>query len=258
MVGTIPRYLKWYNNWVAEIGANYKIAQDIPRGSLCMDVGANIGITALTFAVQRPDCHVIAFEPVPDNVECLRRNAAANDIRNVEIIPAAVGNSRGTVRMTNDGPWSSVYDSPDAIEVPVVPLDDHRSRLASYVKIDVEGYEPQVLDGARKLFTISQPLVMMEFNTWYLLLHHVDVISFSQAIWDSSEVLGLYCDENFYPPPANSQMIVHENVVNHKSVTDIAFRSVRPLPSLDEMILSPESLKAKMALHGMRPPDRRP
>lgn len=237
--GTMDRYLKWYAGWTAEIGANYKAAKDIPRGSLCLDAGANIGITALTLAVQRPDCHIIAFEPVPDNVACLRRNAEVNGIKNVEIVPAAVGNQHGSVKITNNGPWSSVWDSPNSVTVPVVPLDDYADRNVAYLKIDTEGYEPHVLDGARRLLMASRPLTLMEFNSWYLVLHHVDLISFASAIFNSSEMIASYFEEKANPPPTTAVQIVHDNVVFHKSVTDVAFRPVRPLPSLDEMTLSP-------------------
>ena len=122
-VGTMERYLTWYRDWDSNIGSIYHAAKDLPQGALCVDAGANIGIIALTLAVQRPDCRIIAIEPVPDNVECLRRNIQANSITNVEVIEAPLSDRHNTVTMTDNGPWSSVWET-GTVHCRCIPLDD--------------------------------------------------------------------------------------------------------------------------------------
>jgi FkbM family methyltransferase len=245
--GTHDTYLKWYSGWDAGIGSVYKAAKDIPQGSLCIDAGANIGIMAIRFAVQRPDCYIIAIEPVPDNAECLRHNVKTNSIANVEVIEAAVSDRHGVLPMTNNGPWSSVWDG-SPLQVRAIILDDFIDRKVAFVKIDTEGYEPHVFAGARRLFAKYKPLIHVEFNTWFLLLHHYDPIEFAKAIWSSCEVLGMYHSENFLPPPADALGIVHDNIAAHGSITDLLLRPRSEIPELGAMIYAPETRALRRSL----------
>src|SRR6266851_2792132 len=137
---------------------------------------------AITLAVQRPDFRIIAIEPVPDNAECLRRNVQANSIENVEVVEAALGENHGTIRMTSEGPWSSVGGRGEPVNCRCIPLDEFADRDVAFLKIDTEGYEPHVLAGARRLLAKSRPLMHVEFNTLALLSLHYDPLSFAKAI----------------------------------------------------------------------------
>lgn len=252
IVGSIPRYLKEFNNWDADKGSIYEAAKDIPHESICIDAGANIGIMAVSFAIQRPDCQIIAIEPIPDNLECLYRNIAENGIKNIQVIPAALGDEHGRVSMTNKGPWSLVNDSGE-INAKCVMLDDWASANVGFVKIDTEGFEPNVLAGGRQLMMNNKPLLHMEFNTWALLLQRYDPLSFAEAIWANFDILGIYFQECLTPTPIRDIHIVHDNIVKHNSVSDLVLRPKSALPSLDEMTCSPAALatrKELMALVG--------
>ena len=61
-----------------------------PPGGLLYDVGAHVGLTAIIMALLRPDCQVVAFEPVPDAVEFLRQNLRVNSIENVRVFAMAI------------------------------------------------------------------------------------------------------------------------------------------------------------------------
>ena len=194
MCGTVPIYLDSRRNWRADHSLMCATAKDLPSGSTVIDVGANIGLMCCSLAVQRPDLSIIAIEPVPDNVECLRQNVAENSIPNVEIIHAAVSDKPGTVRLSNNGPWSAVREHGE-VSVPAVSLDQFLDRNVTYVKIDVEGWEPYVIAGGSRLFPKCRPRVLMEWNTWCLLLAHHDPISFARAIWNSFDVKEVYFHE---------------------------------------------------------------
>ncbi|MGP0085617.1 MAG: FkbM family methyltransferase [Steroidobacteraceae bacterium] len=236
--GTVPEYLSWFKGLDAGGSAISHATRDLPRGSLCIDVGANIGITALSLAVERPDCHVIAIEPVPANATCLRHNIRANALTNVEVIEAAVTDRRGTVTMTDNGPWSAVWGD-GSVKVPAIPLDDLAERRPAFVKIDVEGYEPYVIAGARELLGRQKPLVHLEFNTWFLLVHHHDPISFAKAIWAAFDIVGVYYQDKLVATPAYDILIVRDNIVAHGSVTDLSLRPRAEMPSLEAMICAP-------------------
>ena len=251
IAGTFDQYLKWYDNWDGEIGAHIKVSDQIAPGSVCIDAGANIGLLACTLAAKRPDLKIIAIEPVPDNFNNLQRNVQVNGIENVELIQAAVGEKPGTVTMSDNGPWSAVMDK-GAIEVPCIQLDQFKDQQIGFVKIDTEGYEPQVLAGARELFMARRPLVFMEFNAWFLLLHNFNPIMFSRALWESFYILEMYCDENLVTPARDGLSIIHDNITAHKSVTDILMLPKRPVPDVDTMIYAPEVVALKHELEALR------
>jgi FkbM family methyltransferase len=245
--GTFENYLKWYDGWDSAIGAHSKVTADLPQGSLCIDAGANIGIVSLTLAAQRPDLKIIAIEPIPDNVNNLRKNVQVNGIENVEVVQAAVSDVAGTLNMTDNGPWSAVQAGAGLV-VPCITLDQYADRPVAFVKIDTEGYEPHVLAGGRKLFDRQKPLAFVEFNSWFLMLHHYDPIVFSRALWSSFDVLGMYYQENLVAPAVNELSIVHDNITAHGSVTDLLLRPKSRIPELDEMIYAPEFVKLRRAL----------
>lgn len=245
--GAHDAYLKWYDGWNADIGSVYKVAKDLPRGSLCIDAGANVGIMAISLAVQRPDFHIIAIEPVPSNATFLRRNIAANSITNVDVIEAALSDSSGSLPMTDNGPWSAVQAG-QALHVRAIELDDLIDRAPAFVKIDTEGYEPYVFAGGRDLFIKHKPLVHAEFNTWFLLLHHFDPIQFASAIWTSFDVLETYYQENEDGAPKDPLSIVANNITRHGSVSDLLLRPRSPVPDVEMMIYSPDTLALRRQL----------
>ncbi len=152
-------------------------------GATFVDVGANVGWYTLLACVTRAS-HVFAFDPNPRMVELLRKTIAVNGLsKKVTLVEAACGPLTGTQRFESDvteaggghllGGVRQV--PPDGIfegECGVVRLDDvvlggltaAASGLGSIVmKIDVEGYEPEVLAGATELLKL-RPFIFLEHN----------------------------------------------------------------------------------------------
>jgi FkbM family methyltransferase len=126
-------------------------------GDCVMDVGSSIGLYALHLSrAVGPSGMVVAVEPNPKNVRLLRRNVEANDCLNVTIVEAALGERNGDVELflVRDHPSnSSLADLQHTNQSVTVQLRRGRDLLADLgtsprvVKVDVEGYEPQVYDG---------------------------------------------------------------------------------------------------------------
>lgn len=121
--------------------------------SLFVDIGANVGVyTVLASAVC--GAATIACEPIDKARADVHRNVAINGIASlVEIHQCAVGAEIGTVTMTDDrDTMNRVVDGGaigHGIDVPVTTLDRLlHGREPTLIKIDVEGYEEQVLAGA--------------------------------------------------------------------------------------------------------------
>jgi FkbM family methyltransferase len=132
-----------------------------------VDVGANIGVHAIAFAATAG--RVIAIEAQRRLIDILRQNAAANGRANIEIIHAAAGAGEGMliVPVPNYRGFSNfaalaLGDHTDGESVPMLPLDRLVPATCRLIKIDVEGMELDVLQGAAATVARCRPLVYFE------------------------------------------------------------------------------------------------
>ncbi len=146
-------------------------AERIAPGSAAIDVGANVGMHALVMSRQAgPEGLVYAFEPSEALIRRLRENLAINGVSNVTVIAQAAGARTGVIgfidRSAETNIGKSSVDASGARQVPVARLDDvvDDARPVSLIKIDVEGYELEVLRGAASVLRTHRPAVVMEFN----------------------------------------------------------------------------------------------
>jgi FkbM family methyltransferase len=140
-------------------------------GDTVIDVGAHIGwfATIAARAVGR-DGMVIACEPYPSNAASLRTNLDLNDLRNVHVVEMALGARSGTLNLASTGGESGGVTALDwaadgRVEVPMATLDDVAGDAGeiTLVKIDVEGWEAQVLRGGAAALSRTRN-VLIEIN----------------------------------------------------------------------------------------------
>jgi FkbM family methyltransferase len=152
----------------------------LPKSSLVFDIGANVGTMTTIFASL--GARVIAVEPNPD---CARHIELTTSRDAVQVLQAAVGASNGLSELQvsdrKDKMSSLSIEWREAVTkgnqdyvgmwnrkltVPMITLDSlvQRYPLPFYIKIDVEGYEEQVLKGLSK----CPPLLSFEFNGMFL------------------------------------------------------------------------------------------
>lgn len=135
-----------------------------------IDVGANIGSIALPFAHRRPDWQVMAIEAHRGISGLLNANVLNNRLYNVEVFHAAAGAEPGLVQFPkaplsqhrNFGQIGINLTEESTEPVMVVRLDDIAPADTRLVKIDVEGYEPQVLKGAKGLIARKSAIWLAE------------------------------------------------------------------------------------------------
>lgn len=156
------------------------LGQILKPGMTMLDVGANEGLYTL-FSASRVGAtgRVVAFEPSSRERRKLQRNLARNQLVNVTVVPTALGSREGTaalqiasgVHSGHNTLGTLVYDDAPAVgveHVPVERLDSVMDRLGlgrvDIIKIDVEGSEVSVLDGARETLAAHRPVLFIEAN----------------------------------------------------------------------------------------------
>jgi FkbM family methyltransferase len=153
----------------------------LAAGDRFVDIGANFGwYTALAAGLVGPTGQVFAFEPSPVAANVLAHTIKENRLHNVTLVRAAVGDTVGHERIYM--PQNQAVHSPSAfhsdptfvpLQVPLLCLDRYEpladGRPIKLVKIDVEGYEPNVLRGMQDL--VRKGMVknlFSEFNSGWL------------------------------------------------------------------------------------------
>jgi FkbM family methyltransferase len=153
------------------------IVRQLAAGKTFYDVGANIGFFSLVAARKVGESgHVIAFEPVPENADAVRRNADLNAFDWIIVVDVAVSSSTGEAELVlAEHPGGAALRSaplpPDAtrsITVKTATLDSLVRRKdfppPDVVKIDVEGAELRVLEGMAGVVQDHQPHVVCEVD----------------------------------------------------------------------------------------------
>jgi len=145
----------------------------VAPGTTAIDVGCSIGMYAAEMA--RYASRVIAFEANPAVAAFTARVAP----RNVEVINVALSSApgRATLRIPHGGRGIGIDElatieagnplhagAADSVDVEMKRLDDFGISNCSFIKIDVEGHEEAVLDGASALIAAQRPILMVELD----------------------------------------------------------------------------------------------
>ena len=185
----VPDCDDWYK-W----GADYEqkeyneVIQYISKFDVALDIGAHVGIWSRRLAEKFKT--VVAFEPVPDHIECWQKNMENflkenSDWGNYTTLhKIALGHENGTSTMrvpntTNTGMASLVYEGdfgkaqrwvqpnwdkfPD-IEIEIKTLDSFEFEKLDFIKMDVEWFELRVLQGAEQTIKKHRPIMYIEMH----------------------------------------------------------------------------------------------
>lgn len=150
-------------------------------GAVFLDVGANVGLfTLIASRSVGPAGHVYSFEPSSRELVVLRRNLSISNCSNVTVVPAAVADRMGTGmlhvaagRHRGQNTLAPSFGYPGVEEereesVPLVCLDELLRagdiRRPDVIKIDAEGSELQVFQGAEALLREAMPVIAFEVN----------------------------------------------------------------------------------------------
>lgn len=176
----LNRYAKWDRPAEYQYEVRNRALELVNNFGISVDIGANLGLWSQSLEQRFQQNY--AIEPITEFVEFLRLNAPRSTIINT-----AVGATTGTVRMIRDldNVGRNTIDNAGDLEVTITRLDDLGLPPANFVKIDVEGFEHEVLLGGQNYIQQSYPVLVVEqehktsqakqliLNWGYTLIDHV-------------------------------------------------------------------------------------
>lgn len=131
-----------------------------------VDIGAHVGFWSRRLCSKF--LTVASFEPVPDHYECLTKNT--EEFLNISRHNVALSNTAGNVyinqHVENSG-MSCVTELETGLKVETKTLDSYNIENVDFIKIDVEGFEPEVLHGSAKTITTFKPVLFIEVLNKY-------------------------------------------------------------------------------------------
>jgi FkbM family methyltransferase len=178
----------WFNGANSAVGfllgthdleVQFALSRLLRPGMVAYDIGANVGFTALLAARQvGPRGRVVCFEPLAANADQIRHNALLNGFDQIDVRCAALGAEDGEAafQLSESPTWGRLAHCgaaprpSGAIRVPVRRLDSLIAEglsLPAFIKMDVEGAEPDVITGGRTLLGETRPIMVIELHHTY-------------------------------------------------------------------------------------------
>lgn len=170
-------YQEWLIFFHCKSDSSDHVLEYLGQSIHIFDIGANIGQTSLNiFQKQKnkglnPVIH--AFEPYPRTYEKLKTNISLNKDAAVKAYNLGIGEEKGTLYMmqhspSNSGGFRMTEDKQNSVKVAVTTFDafvsEQRIPAVDFIKIDVEGFEVQVLKGALQTIRQFKPVIVFEYS----------------------------------------------------------------------------------------------
>jgi FkbM family methyltransferase len=155
------------------------LKETLGPGAVVLDVGANVGISAMMMARWcGSEGHIYAFEPSPTPKKLLAQHLQLNGLADrVTISDFALSDAEGTATFYASGISGkaalsdvNIGQDSEAVKVPVTTIDAYcetNKIKPSLIKIDVEGFEFKVLNGARKTLKEARPRILVELHPMF-------------------------------------------------------------------------------------------
>lgn len=214
------------------------LRSQLDPGAVIMDVGANIGATAVLAARSVENAKIVAIEPSPRAFACLEKTLAANGVAPMGLLQVCVGAADGWADFHEAADLSASHigqllngGAPTRSSTRVRAVDSIVEEMAldrlDFIKIDVEGFEREVLAGMQRTLARFQPLVFMEFNSFTTAVYgRLSPRVLLDAVYELAESI-LYKDVRGQPVRATTDSdqlaFLHSNMVDKYCVDDIAF-----------------------------------
>jgi len=157
------------------------IKEEVRKGGIVLDLGAHIGyFTLILSKLVGPTGKVFAFEPSPESFLVLQKNMKLNKCTNIRLEQKAVWNRNEKIFLYQDqdaldSPSNLIFDFLEPSWLPIrieaIKLDDYFGgfQKIDFIKMDIEGCEPQALEGMSNLLRQNPDLKILVECNFYLL-----------------------------------------------------------------------------------------
>lgn len=155
--------------------------QDRPAGT-AIDVGAHTGMTAVAYSdiFER----VLAFEPIPELYQQAQMTIAKNKCSNVELHAYGLGaeTTETHFKYLPTSSFATHRNRKGTITAQIRCIDDLRIDSVDFIKIDVEGMEAEVIQGAWQTITHNEPLIQFEYKPKFARQQNNDIEQMCAAL----------------------------------------------------------------------------
>ncbi|MNU66697.1 2-O-methyltransferase NoeI [compost metagenome] len=173
----ISDYQEWLIYFYCKSDSSDYVLSYLAESEIILDIGANIGQTAFNMLQTQTSKGlnplVYAFEPYPKTFHKLETNIRLNQTVRINAFNIGLSNQKGLLHMaqhspSNSGGFRMTSDTQNGISVPVISLDEFVSEQKitriDFIKIDVEGFELSVLEGAKQVIRQFKPILVFEYS----------------------------------------------------------------------------------------------
>lgn len=201
------KYFEWYYP-NAELQSKKWVIENVKENWNIIDIGANIGYYSILFSRLAREGKVWACEPT-GTFEMLEKNIQSNKCQN--IVPLKVGflNNSSSGAQNLYKMWGKPSEN---VEADYLSLDDfvdsQRINSIDLIKIDTDGFELEILRGAKKVLEVFNPYLMVEFS-----------YALNTRGWEVGQLLEELIEQGF----SEGLLLDHNNLILRKSA-DIAKR----------------------------------
>lgn len=190
------------------------------RRRISFDVGANWGQYA--GALKDLSAGVIACEPIPELARFLRRSYG----RAIRVEQTALSNKTGIAEFVVQSDWSySSLGGPSAsngrkrLPVPLKTLDSLAGEPVGFIKVDVEGHEEEVLEGAANVLARDRPVLLTEIEE----RHRPGALTRIRAAMSAQGYRGCFLYRGFLHDIARFRHDEHQSPANIPSTGDTKY-----------------------------------
>ena len=181
----------------------------LKEGMVCFDIGGNIGYyVTLENKLVGKNGKILVTEPSPTNRKYLEKNVLAQGTNNIEIFDFACGDFDGITKfsISKFSNYSQVFDekkfsnADEVIHIPIRKLDtfltEKNITKLDFIRMDIEGYELNVIEGAKECIKKFKPMIQIELHVRKLGIINVEKILrfFKNVGYDRTLFFNAYLD----------------------------------------------------------------
>ncbi len=200
------------------------IEKNVKEKQVVFDIGANVGFLTLTFSKQvKKNGKVFAFEPEPNNYKKLQENISLNNFKNISLNNFAVSSINDRLKLylsddNNFGTHSLVNErinSTNFVIVDTKKIDDfvfqNNIIKIDWIKIDVEGAELDVINGAKKVLSDLKPNLIIEVISENMKKRGLSSILFKKMMLD---------EFGYFPFLIDNSGNIKDDLLNNENISD--------------------------------------